>query len=107
MREWLGAGGKPVGAVEAQRRADQCFGCHFNVSGSALAGDVAKRHVEAKARLRLAVVDEELLHTCGLCRCYLPLKVHVPMLHIRRFQREAVREAIRAGKPTCWQLKDG
>ena len=107
VKSWLGEGGKPVSPEIANNRAAQCLGCDFNVGGTMsreMASDAAKKVLEAKNRLKMRVQGENLLHTCELCRCYLPLKVHVPMVHILRFQRESVRETIRSGKPDCWQL---
>jgi len=108
VKSWLGDGGRPVTAEAANKRAAQCLGCDFNRGGTMareMASDATKRLLEAKTRLKMSVPDEELLHTCSLCRCHLPTKVHVPMVHIRRYQPESVREAIRAGKKDCWQLR--
>ena len=107
VKEWLGEGGRPVRQQEAELRALQCRGCVWNQHGSGYvdsAAAVLKRHLEAKLRLRLSVLKEEELHTCKLCRCFLPTKVHVPMAHIRAYQPESVRQAIINGKYDCWQL---
>jgi hypothetical protein len=107
MNEWLGEGGHPVDSSVAASRALQCRGCAFNQRGSGYVDSAAgafKRHLEAKMKARLSVLKEEELHTCQLCRCYLPLKIHVPHVHIRAFQREDVRQAIMKGKSDCWQL---
>jgi hypothetical protein len=109
MKEWLGEGGRPVGSDLAAARALQCRGCVFNQRGAGYvdsAAGVLKRHLEAKSRMRLSVLKEEELHTCGLCRCYLPLKIHVPHVHIRQNQREEVRRAIMKDMPSCWQLSN-
>lgn len=109
MKEWLGEGGCPVSSETAASRAIQCRGCVFNQRGSGytdFAAGTLKRHLEAKMKARLSVLKEEELHTCQICSCYLPLKIHVPYKHIRSFQREDVRQAIIKGKPDCWQLSN-
>jgi len=107
MKEWLGDGGKPVATKVSQARADICLDCKFNVKNvmTESFGDAYRRHLAAKRRMKLEVVGETLLHTCQLCRCSLPLKIHVPFKHIRAYQREEIRQAIMKGKPACWQLK--
>ena len=106
MRDWLGGDGKPVPPKVSQRRADMCLDCAFNAKGFAVEaiGDAVRHHLSAKRKMSLSVSGEELLHTCSLCRCALPLKVHVPIKHIRAYQREEVRQKIRERKPECWQL---
>jgi hypothetical protein len=109
VKSWLGDGGGPVTAETANKRAAQCLDCDFNQIGTMareMASDATKRLLGARARLKMSVPEEELLHTCVLCRCNLKLKVHVPMVHIRRYQPESVREVIRAGKKDCWQLRN-
>ena len=108
VKSWLGDGGRPVPVSISQARADMCLDCDFNQGGTMsreMASDATKRLIEVKTRLKMRVAGEELLHTCSLCRCHLPTKVHVPMVHIRRYQPESVRDAIRAGKKDCWQLR--
>jgi hypothetical protein len=106
MKEWLGDGGKPVATKVSQARADMCLDCKFNVKNvmTEIFGDAYRRHLAAKRWMKLEVVGETLLHTCKLCSCPLPLKIHVPFKHIRRYQREEIRQAIKKGKPECWQL---
>lgn len=106
IKEWLGESGRPVASDVSQSRADMCLDCKFNVKHppSEIVGAAVIAHLEAKHRMKLSVQGEELLHTCGLCRCHLPLKVHVPIIHIRRHTRQTVLDAIRAGKKECWQL---
>ena len=84
-----------------------CLSCAYNQKGivsQEIASDAAKRLLEAKNRLKMRVQGEDTLYTCKLCNCFLPLKIHVPWIHIRRYQREETRTAIMAGKSDCWQL---
>jgi hypothetical protein len=107
MLAWVGEGGRPVSSGVSQSRADMCLSCPHNWRGivsQETASDAAKRLMEAKNRLKMSVRGEDGLYTCDLCHCYLPLKIHVPWIHIRRFQREETRAAIMAGKSDCWQL---
>ena len=106
MREWLGEGGQPVTRATSQARTDMCLDCKWNKPGTAieLLGKFM-RVLQAKNRAKLSVAGEELLHTCSLCSCHLPTKVHVPFKHIRAWQREEVRQKITHGKAECWQLR--
>jgi hypothetical protein len=106
MKEWLGEGGRPVSPQIAGFRAAQCRQCVFNQHGGYVdfAAGTLKRHLEAKMKARLSVLKEEELHTCQICSCYLPLKIHVPHVYIRQNQQESVRQAIMKDMPSCWQL---
>lgn len=91
LLDWLGSGSKPVSFEHAQARADVCTGrlsgepCPQNQDSSAFVGfitaDVARRiqeQVGTKNAMALKVEGEDRLHTCAVCWCHLPLKVHVP-----------------------------
>jgi hypothetical protein len=107
LKEWFGEGGIPVSQETADARAAMCLACDFNrrsTFGIETASNVLKRRLETKRRLGLSVFGEERLHSCELCRCHLPLKIHVPIKFIRQYQREDVRQAIKRGKSECWQL---
>ena len=108
MRSWLGEGGRPVEKGLAQSRADMCRRCKFNRAGiiTEFGGDAVKLYLEAKARRRLGVFGEVGLRICSLCGCSLKLKIWVPHVHIRRYQKEETRQRIAAGMPSCWQLRN-
>lgn len=82
---WLGEGGVPVGLEAAQQRADTCLVCPKHeprkwqeyVTGPV--ANVVRGQLEIKTGMKLAVANEDKLHTCGICECYLPLKVWVPL----------------------------
>ena len=110
IKSWLGEGGRPVPAGVSQVRADQCLCCWFNSKTGCIGGEavpISVSHIiSAKTKLKLSVLGEHNLHSCKLCRCYLPLKIHVPIVHLRQFTPQAVIEDIKKHKPTCWQITE-
>lgn len=86
-RAWLGEGGWP--SLHAQERANVCIECPHNEERGfeeLFKGVVArevKRQLGLKKQLDATVANENRLHVCALCGCWLRLKVHVP-LHIAR-----------------------
>jgi hypothetical protein len=109
LKGWFGEGAHPVPASVAQKRANQCCACNFNVrrsTGSEILPALVVRRVEAKNKLKLSVEGEWQLRTCHLCSCYLPLKVQIPILHLRQHMRQEVVDAIHEGKPDCWQIME-
>lgn len=108
---WLGDGGKPVEPDLSQARADVCLHvasgnpCPHNQPGFSPVeriADIIRQQTEAKNNLKLTVEDEENLHTCALCWCALPLKVHVPLNHILSGTPPAMLEKFRREQPKCW-----
>lgn len=88
LEEWLGEDGLP--SPHAQTRANTCLACpkHEHAAWEELyKGAVAepiRRHMEMRSHLMLRVEGESELHLCGLCRCVMKLKVHVPLDVARR-----------------------
>lgn len=82
---WLGDGGQPVPLAQANARAAICFTCPRHgtnrVKWEALSSTVADQ-LRLKLGLDLHVDRESELHVCGVCDCYLPLKVWTPLEHI-------------------------
>lgn len=109
LTDWLGAGGKPVEQSLSQSRADVCLQCSFNQPGFKPVEAVAKaiaQQIEKKNELNLSVVGEENLHTCDVCWCHLPLKVHVPLIHITDNTPIAMIEKFQQSKPDCWLVTE-
>ncbi len=82
--QWLGDGGQPVPQEVAQLRANTCLLCtrHTRPVEELLTKPIAsivKRQIEMKSEMHLHVDGEAELHTCGICHCYMPLKVWVPL----------------------------
>lgn len=82
-QQWLGEG-MPVAQDVAQARADTCLACpkHEVLAREAVTAPIAnmtRRQMEVKAALKLHVERESELHSCGLCGCYMPLKVWLPI----------------------------
>ena len=98
LTQWLGQGGLPVSEVEANRRADICIECPYNVKGHKTEAWVAtqiKKLNDFRGQ-QLAATRESELHTCSVCGCYLPLKIWVPS--------KSIEEHTDVSKfpPHCW-----
>lgn len=80
IQEWL-ADGTIVEQEVAQKRADICKGCQFNVKGNAVIGamaDGARKILEWKNKVGIRVNGEKQLGICDICGCVLRLQVHEP-----------------------------
>ncbi len=106
---WSGQGFKPVDAGTSQRRADVCLGCAHNKPGFKpveAAAEFVRQAVEWKNNQKLTVQGEENLHTCDLCWCHLPTKVHAPLEIILEDTPAAMLADIGEKKPDCWLLTE-
>ena len=105
MREWLGNGAIPVAQEEAECRTNICAGCPKNDKGNwwdMVTGAVAeaiKSQLQTKENLRLSTSKETEIGTCSVCYCHLPLKVWVPMEHIKKYTDE---ETLAEFPSNCW-----
>jgi len=107
--DWLGDHAKPVPIEIAQRRANVCLECPENQDGHSLlrlTADAVRAIAEqmnAKEHLKLRVEGEERLHACRVCRCPLPVKVHVPLATILE---RTDQETLNSFPPYCWLLAE-
>lgn len=105
LREWLGDDGVPVSHEDATRRSYICVGCHENKAprwwdfAKNKVARAIKKHLEVKHRVGLGVDVEARLGICAVCRCCLPLKVHVPIQHINAHLDDDVRTKF---PDFCW-----
>lgn len=115
LTRWLGDGGKPVSNDIAQRRANICNTvasgaiCPFNQPGFQPVeriAEIIKAQTEKKNELKLTVEGEENLHTCSLCFCALPLKVHVPIEVIAPSLPTPMLEKFKREQPKCWIVSE-
>lgn len=109
VMEWLGDGLKPVAHELAEKRAGICVGCPKNSEpnwlqriDAAVAAQIQSL-VEIKNDLKLSTLQDEHIHTCSACDCFLKLKVHVPIEHVRTNTSEAVKAQL---DPRCWVLHE-
>lgn len=115
MRRWFGDDLTPVSPEVSQARADICTKikdgtpCAFNKPGFRpveAAAEFLRLLAERKNDLKLSVSGEENLHTCELCWCHLPTKVHVPLKHILAETPNAMLDKIRQAQPACWMITE-
>jgi len=109
VAEWLGAGLRPVDHALAEKRAAVCVGCPMNGDPNwlqrldAAVADQIKTLVEVKNDLKLSTTSDEKLLTCKACDCFLKLKVHAPIEHIKANTSATVKANLWA---KCWILSE-
>lgn len=109
LTEWLGSGAKVVPHAQAEQRSKICEKCPLNSHGqwwdtaTHKIADFIKASIELKDGMSIAVENEEKLFMCSGCGCALPLKVHVPIEHIRD---HTTPEQMAKFAPNCWILKE-
>lgn len=104
---WVGEGLDPVVPERANSRAAICENCPrherrpFYEVLTAIACAEIQSQLSVKRQMNLKVENEDKLHICGVCSCYLPLKVWVPIQHI-----EVSTEPGTEFAPGCWIPKE-
>ena len=89
LREWLGNDAVPVEQEKAEARASVCVHCPKNYkarwweSAVGAIADAIRRQIEVKNKISMKVSVENEIGMCRCCGCALPLKVFVPIGHIR------------------------
>jgi len=107
--DWLGSGLKPVSISIAEKRAAICASCPQNQEGDfwqrigAVAAQQVKTLVEVKNDLQLRTSQDDKLHSCQACDCYLKLKVHCELKHVLANTSEDTKKRL---DPNCWILKE-
>lgn len=111
LTEWLGDGGLAVSHEQASKRATICVHCIKNRKATVVEalskGPVAfaiLKTLELKERLEMRVPQEKKLHMCGICKCCLPLKVHVPLEYILR--GSTMEEIVAFEQVNCWIIRE-
>lgn len=111
LADWIGDGGMPVDHEHAERRAQMCafgddgFACPMNVEPNwwdrikSQIANTIKSELEIKNALELRVASENVLHMCKCCGCAMPLKVWVPIKHIKEHTTPGQFEA---APSWCW-----
>lgn len=108
LDEWLGAGGKPVAADLAEKRAAVCAECPVNQKGwrellTAPAARQIAHYLGQKHSLQLATPYDDRLEECAVCHCVLTLKVWQPL----EFALTNSDPAEHAKKnPNCWLVTE-
>jgi len=87
-RAWLGDGAIASQSM-AQRRADTCLACSKHVEKplqellTSAVANMVHSQLELKNQLEMRVEGEAKLHTCGMCECWMPLKVWLTLERAR------------------------
>lgn len=88
LKDWLGAGGRPVDERHATLRAAICVHCPHNERGNwwdsvktAIAGSI-RQNLAVKRSLKIETPFDDRLGTCSVCKCNNPLQVWVPISHV-------------------------
>lgn len=79
LREWIGEGRELVPQAEAERRAEICAGCRYNVhvAGCSVCQGLAAKVTEIVGA-RSTRVDAQL-QGCAICACENKSQVHLPL----------------------------
>ncbi len=107
--DWIGEGLKPVPAELAEKRAAVCVTCPLNqvpTAAQQLIGAAAvSLHLlmEAKNEMQLKTSQDEKLHRCAGCSCFMRLKVWAPISHVWKHMKPEVAASL---DPACWQLME-
>lgn len=109
LLDWLGNGGEPVDFRDAHRRARICKECPLNRKTrwwEFVKIGVAK-FIRQQESIRLGAdmvtIFDDRLGTCKACKCYLKLKVWVPISHIMDNLDPAQFNKL---DPNCWVRKE-
>lgn len=97
LTSWFGSGRQLVVQPEAERRAQICAQCPYNLAVSGCAScRIAMEVFRSKVMKATPVSKEAELRACGVCGCDLRSLVHVPMESLSgRHDYSAVK--------WCWQ----
>jgi hypothetical protein len=105
LYDWLGEGGEPVPAEQANARAKVCQGCPENrkaewwQTAHSIIADAIMEHLAVKNELELKVENEDKIGMCRVCGCCNRMKVWSPLKHIKR---HTLSETLAAFPPHCW-----
>lgn len=101
MKSWFGAGMQPVAREQAEHRAAICVQCPQNVdkTASEILGEGMLKTIQAMQSLKLETSQGDKLKACGICSCWNPLKVHVPLKHITDNEDPEILKSMPA---SCW-----
>ena len=105
MLDWLGEGGIPVDREKAYNRALICSNCKLNekirwyefIKAGVAKAIIIQERVRVGADLH--TIYDRKLGSCRACRCYLKLKVWVPLETIEENLDPA---QVKKLDPDCW-----
>lgn len=109
LYDWLGKGGSPVDSSLSESRASVCRTCEHNVEpgwwekAKFAVAEVIRKELEIKNRMEIKVSCESELHMCRICGCCNPLKVHVPIEHVKEHTPAVIMQKF---PPWCWIVKE-
>ena len=108
LKDWLGDGGKAVDNELAQLRSHACISCPQNVApnwwnlvqnAKNKIAQTIRQQLEIKNEMLMRVPFEKELHVCRVCGCALPLKIHVPIEHVKEHLKDGELEKFPSH---CW-----
>lgn len=120
LREWFGAGLKPVNREVAEKRAAICAVCPENSISpncpverqhswrawfTESVANALRKYIAIRHSIKAETSKDDKLGKCLACQCELQLKVHTPLPHIRDNMDEAVVQRIRRVK-NCWVMNE-
>jgi len=109
LRDWVGDGLRPVSEELSESRAALCVKCQFNHRGDwwdsakSVIADTIRAQIAVKHKLKVQTTYDNNLGTCKVCSCNLPLKVHIPISHLKD---SIDAEELSAMPDFCWIKKE-
>lgn len=101
LSRWMAGGAAMVDKKEAERRAEICTRCYYNVPMSGCS--ICQGVVEKLAGKLPSTRSDRYLQSCAACKCSLRMKVHFP-LEILDKENPGVQELY---PQHCWLRKGG
>lgn len=117
LKDWFGAGMKPVPAEVSTERGNICAGdpndpttrCPKNQPGdwtsffTVPASEFIRRQMNKRDEIHASTPFDPWLNVCTACYCPLKLKVHTPIEHIKARMPDFVKADL---DPRCWVLRE-
>jgi len=111
-KDWIDSGDPPVPIEQSERRAVSCSGCQENGAGdwtkwfTVPASEAIKRQLEILTERNLHTSLDDKINICETCLCPLKLKVHTPLVWIKKHLSNEVFNELSAVKTGCWIIQE-
>jgi hypothetical protein len=109
LQDWLGDGGVPVSRELAESRSAICEDCpqnsksHWSLFFTAPIAKGFAKLIEIKNEMKLHTPSDAKLGACKACDCCLPVKVWVPLTHIKCNMSKETEGKL---ADRCWVTKE-
>lgn len=107
LASFVAAGSQPVTRAEAERRAQICKACPYNIRFPTPCTGVCGELLSIALRVsgNQGTQYDRALHSCSICSCYNAAQIWIPMEHLERGVTEDMKKQF-AAVPGCWKKFD-